>query len=163
RVYPVADLVVPIPGLPNPVVGPENKATLEDALMRLLVQTIQPGGWQCNGGRGLVEYAPLGMALGVSPTPDVHEPICDLLAARRRLREVRVALEVRTAPVSEAGLERIGHDGAECRRGTDCLDNKQVASLLEAVQGDRRANIMQAPKMTLLSGQTGSMKTDSFR
>src|SRR5262245_18322796 len=37
--------------------------------------------------------------------------------------------------------------------GMAILDDTQVHMLLEAMQGDRHANIMQAPKMTLFNGQ----------
>jgi general secretion pathway protein D len=37
------------------------------------------------------------------------------------------------------------------------LNDRQLRGLLDAVQGDRRTNITQAPKFTLLNGQTGTI------
>jgi type II secretory pathway component GspD/PulD (secretin) len=177
--YPVADLVLPIQGFQVPSCPAEARqkdpATLEDRLVRLLVGTVEPATWQANGGRGAVEYFPLTMSLVVSQTPAVQERVAHLLAALRREQDVQVALEVRIVTVSEDFLERVGvsmdaqparSGDAEPRQkasGPQPLDDRQAASLLEAVQGDQRANVMQAPKLMMFNGQVGTVHTDGFR
>src|SRR5262249_44067886 len=67
--YPVADLVTPVAEL-LPVVCQvtetmfgehDSRKTSEDVLIRLIVETIQPGSWRENGGKGAIAYFPLGM------------------------------------------------------------------------------------------------------
>jgi type II secretory pathway component GspD/PulD (secretin) len=97
-------------------------------------------------------------------------------------QDVEVALEVRLVTVPEVFFERIGVDfnapAAASNGGPTWvpvpmaaqvavnplkkaveqgafLNDKQVAQLLEAAQGDQRACVLQAPKITLLDGQTG--------
>src|SRR5262249_11036127 len=105
RVYPVADLVVPLenPAIPNaaraaraydgPVppaqtnrnpctcrtnipTGPHApEAPLEDQLMSLIATTIEPTSWNCMGGRGSMDYHALGLALVVNQTPAIQEKV----------------------------------------------------------------------------------------
>ncbi len=49
--------------------------------------------------------------------------------------------------------------------GLAFLSDIQVFLFMEAVQGDTRSNIMQAPKLTMFNGQTASLnvtETGSF-
>lgn len=98
-VYPVAELIVPIENGPRPPVcqlvemnckgrtAAEAKKSYENELIAL-ISTIDPCCWRENGGRGTIEYFPLGMALVITQTADVHEQIVDLLAAIRRLQDI---------------------------------------------------------------------------
>ncbi|MFN4257734.1 MAG: hypothetical protein ACK4RK_00420 [Gemmataceae bacterium] len=47
--------------------------------------------------------------------------------------------------------------------GLAFLSDIQVFLLLEAAQGDQRANVMQAPKLTLLNGQTSTIAIQDFQ
>src|SRR4051794_6746806 len=61
RTYPVADLVVPI----NRDLcsdQPFDDRTQEDQLIELIRTPVAPASWGC-GGRGTIQYYPLGMAL----------------------------------------------------------------------------------------------------
>jgi hypothetical protein len=164
RVYPVADLVIPL-GAPK-----EQKAskTQEDRLIQLITATISPQSWTTVGGAGCIDYFPLGLALVIRHTPDVHEQIADLLAALRRLQDVEVAVEVRLITVSDDCLEKLGIAPASSqdqqiaeegglKRDFARLDDAQVRLMLEAVQGDSRSNILQAPKLTVFNGQKASL------
>jgi Flp pilus assembly secretin CpaC len=71
--------------------------------------------------------------------------------APRHAREVAVSLEVRVVSVSDEAFERIGVD-FEPKRGAS-LDHAAAAQTLKAVQTDRRANVMQAPKVTCCDKQ----------
>src|SRR5262249_27734675 len=97
KVYQVADLVVPLDSSPAPCadVKPEPAAgpalrvektgcqvarkDLSKLLVKLLVTMIDPESWAEKGGPGQVDYFPLGMALVINQTPDVHEKIAELL------------------------------------------------------------------------------------
>src|SRR5262249_35813416 len=66
--------------------------------------------WSEVGGKGTIQYYPLGMALVINQTQDIQEQIVDLLQALRRLQDLEVAIEMRLVSVSEAFFERIGVD-----------------------------------------------------
>jgi type II secretory pathway component GspD/PulD (secretin) len=155
QTYQVADLVVPIadkvgePNQPAP-------ATAEDKLIKLLVETVAPASWAEHGGPGTIDYFPLTMSLVINQSAAVHEQIADLLAALRRMQDLEVALEVRFVTVAEDCLERLGV-AREDKDGVTFLNDKQLALLMESVQGDRRTSIMQAPKVTLFNGQAGTV------
>lgn len=174
--YPVADLVVPIPSASGP--NTETPVTQEGCLRSLIVQTVQPASWAQNGGCGKVEYSPQGMTLVVHQTPDVQAEVTDLLKGLRRMQDVQVALEVRFVTVTEDFCDRVGVDfsaptrcGGRCENASPCvapteakfLNDKQVYQLLETAQGDRRTNVMQAPKITLMNGQTGTIGLPELR
>jgi general secretion pathway protein D len=189
RSYQVADLVIPLSHAEaGPARGPEKApqaTTLEDRLIKLLVRTIRPASWAENGGRGTIDYFPLTMTLVIAQTPKVHEKIASLLGELRKMQDVEVALEVRFVTVSEAFFwERVGVDFNVQSRGDHCpagpavkdlvgcrlkqvgptfLDDKQVYQLMEAVQGDQRASVMQAPRVTLANGQTATVHITDTR
>ncbi|GIW80136.1 MAG: hypothetical protein KatS3mg105_1943 [Gemmatales bacterium] len=79
--------------------------TLEDVLIKLITNTIDPHSWSQMGGPGTIDYFPLGMALVINQTPDIQEQVAELLAALRRLQDVEVAIEVRFISISESFYE----------------------------------------------------------
>src|SRR5262249_40215297 len=60
--------------------------------------------------------------------------------------------------LSEDCFKRVGVNFADgnrpCGGATACLNDTQMYGLLEAVQGDQRSNVLMAPKILTLSGQT---------
>jgi hypothetical protein len=100
--YPVADLVIPVAAAENDwaaflcrAAGCKEPAakykpcpgqTCEDLLIRLVTE-IEPSSWDLVGGAGTIQYFPIGLALVVNQTPDVHERIQELLVSLRRQRE----------------------------------------------------------------------------
>ncbi len=207
-------------------------STIEDLLIKLITTTIDPQSWNEVGGKGTIQYFPLGMALVINQIQDVQEQIQDLLAALRRLQDLEVAIEMRLVSVSESFFERMAFDfdlniinrgqtrweqqlvtqqfappgfinafkpdgffsgltpagtftpdlGVPIRAssfdfslppfggypgtlgadgglslGLAFLSDVQVFMLLEAAQGDRRYNLMQAPKLTVFNGQTATI------
>jgi len=149
------------------------KNTQERMLIDLITKTIAPRSWSDSGGPGSIDYHPLTMALVINQTPDVQEQVADLLAALRRMQDVQVALDVRVLTISDDMSDYLMAPNARIsstKKGSyqlellpsppgsmSFLSQKQVALLLEMVRSDRRTNIMQAPKITLLNGQTGTM------
>jgi hypothetical protein len=91
--YHVADLVIPIgsePPLPvarrDPAPG-KAPSTYEGDLLKLIATTVEPQSWSEAGGKGTIQYYPLGHGLVVSQTQDVQEQVQDLLAALRAFQE----------------------------------------------------------------------------
>ncbi|MCI0638937.1 MAG: hypothetical protein L0Y72_23005 [Gemmataceae bacterium] len=188
--YPVADLVVPIEsrvnldvpvmpgpraGDPQPVPFPRKlaRATEEGKLMQLLSNSVAPMTWSEAGGPGTIQYFPLGMALVISQTPDVHAEIQAMLAALRRLQDVEVSLEIRVVSTTPQAFERackvlkLKHQNEKdnepakdkwtvAPKGTrwmSFLEAGQQPVLLEMLVNDQTTSVMQAPKLTLFSGQ----------
>jgi hypothetical protein len=56
-------------------------------LQSLIQNTIAPHTWQGVGGNGRIDYYPLGRALVISQTPDVHEMIEAFLTGLRELQK----------------------------------------------------------------------------
>jgi type II secretory pathway component GspD/PulD (secretin) len=157
---PVADLVVPI----SPVVGQGKPskpvATTEQKLIKLITSTIAPHTWSQNGGRGTIDYFPMTMSVVINQSPDIQEQVLDLLDSLRRLQDRQVCVELRFVTISDEHFKKLGLGKRHGRcRGTlpDMLDDAQVQRLLEAVQNDRSANVMQAPKLTCFSGQKATI------
>src|SRR5262249_12125624 len=118
--YAVADLIVPITrevgnsakkdGQGKPGTPDKPEATVEDRLIKLIAATVEPKSWKEAGGRGTMEFFPVGMMLVVNQTAAVQERIAALLADLRKAQEVEVALEIRFVTLSEGFFERIGVD-----------------------------------------------------
>jgi len=199
KVYAVADLIVPIPGMvaaashPTPA-GVECQAsqcrskpscanansgccaekpaagaapsaaaratgaTCERELIKLIQNTVAPETWADRGGRGTIEAMQIGMAIVVNQTPEVQEQIGALLDGLRRLQDIQIALEVRVMSVGECLFEQFADDFGLLRQPTALLDACGMARLMDRVQGDRRANVLQAPKLTTFSGQEATLR-----
>jgi type II secretory pathway component GspD/PulD (secretin) len=222
---------------PGPGVNPgawsvgNPRRTIDDQLIKLITATIAPESWSEVGGKGTIQYFPLGHGLVVNQTQDVQEQVADLLQALRRLQDLEVAIEIRLIAVSESFFEYIGvhfdlnittpqtryepqlvtgqfQPGAFVNRflpkgfvsgltpagtftpdlnipinnssfnytipqiggfpgalgadggvslGLAFLSDIQVFLFMEAAQGDRRANVMQAPRVTVFNGQNASL------
>jgi len=81
--------------------------TLEDRLIRLIVSTVKPESWDVNGGRGTIDFFPLGMALTVNQTPEIQEQVAQLLAGLRRLQDEQITVEVRVISVPQGFGEKV--------------------------------------------------------
>jgi general secretion pathway protein D len=123
------------------------------------------------------------MSLVVNQTSAVHEEVANLLAALRRLQDVEAALELRVVTATPGVFERACKEmnlvrkherdqleaiGARTvapagKRWTVLLDNDQVKKLLETLQGDPATNVLQAPKLTLFSGQIAAIQATEDR
>ncbi|MBV9123032.1 MAG: hypothetical protein JO112_06730 [Planctomycetes bacterium] len=168
RSYAVADLIIPL-SRAQVTLGKKEQgeqtnqppSTLEDRLMNLIVGNVQPASWSQNGGEGTIDYFPQTMSLVINQTPHVQEQIVELLAGLRRIQDMEVAVEVRVLTTSEAFAEGLGGNSevkANFRDlGHTFLNDSQLHQLMDMVQGDRRTNVMQAPKMTLCNGQAGTL------
>jgi general secretion pathway protein D len=163
-----------------PVCKPTPDQPMADQLIKLIARAIAPQSWQENGGKGTMDYHPFTMALVVKQTPAVQERIESFLAELRRLQELDVAVEVRVISVDENYLGGVRFEfsvikpGEEPQRleqkeipgnvvdvinsiSTPIMNDAQVRQFMEAIEGDQRTNVMQAPKMTLANGQKATM------
>jgi hypothetical protein len=59
----------------------------EDTLIRIITRVVEPTSWEVMGGPGTIDFWPLGNALTVNQTSEVHERIQALLDGFRELRE----------------------------------------------------------------------------
>jgi Flp pilus assembly secretin CpaC len=186
RVYPVADLVIPIDRAANNA----DDAAVAAKLVELITSTIEPKSWEEAGGPGSIEYYPLGMALVVCQTAPVHERIAELLRSLCKQQEVEIAVELRLVRVSPAALNSVPENNHEylvrplCVREVDAegverigvdfnrpqvapkptfLSDKQVQAFLEAVQSDPHAVVTQAPKLTTFNGQSAAVQCGETR
>jgi type II secretory pathway component GspD/PulD (secretin) len=76
--------------------------------------------------------------------------------------ETQIACEVRILSVPEDFFERLGIDLDVNAKGT-LLTDRQMTALMEAVQADPRANVLQAPKVTLADGQAAMVQATERR
>ena len=118
RVFPIADLLAPIvadAAAGAPKNGPAKRTMVSrsaepmtaPALVELITASVAPSTWEGKGGSGAIDYYSLGQALVVLHRGDVHEEVESLLAALRRLRDLRVSLDCRLLELPEAAVERI--------------------------------------------------------
>jgi hypothetical protein len=138
----------------------------EALLQRTIKNSIAPQIWHDAGGPASMVYFPLTHSLVVTAPVDIHERIADLLSAKRRLQDQEVACELRFVHVSEDAYGHIRKE-FELKDAEDgplaTLDDKGVCQLLEAVQSDRHASVMQAPKITLFNGQAAGFRIGEER
>jgi general secretion pathway protein D len=81
-----------------------------DALIDLIVTTIEPDSWDEVGGPGSIQGFEGTLSLVVSNTQEVHEQIVDLLEQLRRQQDLQVTIEVRFITLNDNFFERIGVD-----------------------------------------------------
>jgi len=168
--YPVADLVVPFATPPvkttpfgtfRPVDTPTDCPTPPpdfrknvDALTGVVAQTICPPSWQSAGGKGTISFNTKQLAVVIRNTPDVHAAVAELLETLRKLQDKstpQVVMEFRIIDMASECYTRF-QDGKEEKKH-EFLSDVQVQKFLEFVQGDRRANVLSAPKVTTFSGR----------
>ena len=132
-----------------------------DALVRVVTSAVRPASWKCAGGTGTVEFYPVGHSLVVHNSPEVVREVETLLDALRKTQDQTIAVECRLVSVPVGFAARAGLDFAAANSSpTVLLNDVQVFLWMEAVQGDRRVNVMQAPKITLFNGQTGHVSCE---
>jgi len=119
RVFPVADLVTPISfgasdsdkgdeaGWANMMGAKRATAAPETLLIGLITNSVAQKSWHGQGGAGAIEYFPVGQAIVVWNNCEVHEEVANLLAALRRLHDLRVGLECRLIALPEAAAQRV--------------------------------------------------------
>lgn len=125
------------------------KDSLPDVLVNLITDAVAHDTWRSVGGPGTIQYTPIGMALVVTQTADVHEEISALISQLRRQLDDQVVCEMR--------MLKIPVDGELCKDLTPlesiCLEEHKAKELLKSIDGDGLVNVIQAPKVTVYNGQ----------
>jgi hypothetical protein len=75
KTYPVADLI-----------GDSAGEDASELLIKFVKHAVKPASWEGHGGKGSVEYYPLGKALVIKQTPAVHAQLSCLLKALVKLQ-----------------------------------------------------------------------------
>lgn len=136
-------------------------APCADGLVKAITSTVRPATWQGAGGSGQIAFHPVGHCLVVHNTPEVVAEIETLLATMRKAQDQNVVVECRLVSVPAGFAERVGIDFAAGKTEAGpvaFLTDVQVFQMMEAVQGDRRATVLQTPKLTMFNGQSGCVE-----
>jgi len=160
--YPIADIIVPIPGKSSD----GDKALFADDLVQIITKTIAPTSWEKLGGNGSIQYFPNAMAIVVNQTASVHGEIASLVAGLRRLTDEQICVEMRLLTVTPSMAKHlylaidehgqpISSVAASNSQPTPftAMADKQLAALMKMAQSDDATVVQQLPKMTLFNAQ----------
>jgi hypothetical protein len=153
RCYPVADLVLALPGR-----GMTNGGNHFEQLIGLVTDTVQPKSWQKAGGQGRIVPDERTLSLVIQQTPAVHRQVLALLRSLRSLQEWQVCLELALVENPPADLlQGIGTPGSsEGNKGLHPLDDEQRTKLL-AVAGRNPTSTVLPVNVTMFYGTRGSV------
>jgi hypothetical protein len=93
--YPVADLIVPLPGPGEKESILGATVTHEDLLIKLIQRFVASNTWVDQGGVGVIDFHPMTMSLVVRQTPAVHEQIEAFLTMLRAFQPREFVVEMR--------------------------------------------------------------------
>jgi len=175
KVYPVADLVVPIPFEPlvirlldakaDPLGG---KAVTPDyeSLIDLVTATIAPQSWDSAGGLGTIVAKQNRLSLIVRNSEEVHSQIADCFESLRRLQDVQILWTVEAVEASQRGIAQWARDvqhGALAQLGSPkirlaTISPQELRSLRKAVELKR---VSQEPRVTMFNGQSLDLRFES--
>jgi hypothetical protein len=166
----------------TPPCRPPSPTTSEERLIRAITHHIRPKSWTDRGGQGTIQYFPLGMSLVIKQTASVHKEIAAFFAALRRQQDVEVMIAVRFVQLGDSIFERwcraLGRDRAASQEFVTSggnaaarwdalarwetsrsllLTDREVRRLLESAQANRKASIVQTPKLTMFNGQRAAL------
>ena len=161
--YNIADLVIPIDKAATPASSkmaqnePAERIDPDfDSLISFIQSRVRPESWDINGGPGLIQKYAENLSLVISQTEQIHTEIAASLAALRKAADRQVALKTKIMTFAKEPAGQIAKlDGKAA-----ILTAPRANLLAEIAQDDRRANIYQAPKLTLFSGQTANLQLD---
>jgi len=174
EIYPVADLVVPIPRklvVPGEKPGPVEEPVPQprfDPLIELIKQNVTPEAWgdEKKADSTIMPY-PKMLALVVRQTREGHEKLAELLLKLRAVqdRQICLHLQLLTADDLDAWLETwnksaspVAHD-LETLLKTKQLDegmllsSKQMEVLIQMSERGKRVNLQELVKVTTFNGQ----------
>jgi hypothetical protein len=129
-------------------------------LIKLITGTVCPDCW--TDGNCRIEYSPLGMGLVVSAPPEVQEQVADLLNQLQRLRCTEVTFDVQLVRVADG----------PAKEALDRATNEEFAGgqkmfladvLQHAATNDAHAQVISAPKLTMLNGQKAAVRCTDDR
>lgn len=171
KVYPVADLVIPIPTGPikisptGALVKRESPAQGKpdfDTLIELITKTIEPetwNSWERVGGQGRISVATSSLSLVIRQEDRVHAQIAALLNQLRRLQDIQVVLALEHLEVPAAELEKAAANEPDSPLSSIVKDPQGRAWCLKPgaisiLKKLRTAKVQTGPKITVFSGQS---------
>ena len=164
KVYSVADLVVPLPtaGVPMGQLA-EPPRTCEAELIEKITTAVEPKSWTKAGGKGSIDYFPLGMALVINHEPMIQAKVEQFLENLRKVQDQQVINEIRIITVSDkwfakSGLAKTFTPIAASTTPCKFLTPVTAAKLLRACMDDADIKVVTAPRITCLNGQPGRLK-----
>lgn len=145
---------------------PAEASTGVEALIGRLTRSVAPQTWESRGGQGSIDYFPLGNCLVVTQSADVQEQVAAALQSIRAQQAQAVALDVRVMTVSESTYAalalryHLGHSAGQGQlaAGCDCVSYAELQCLMGLAQADPATNVMAAPSILTLSGQTANLR-----
>jgi RNA polymerase sigma factor (sigma-70 family) len=160
--YSVPDLVLPIPGLESD--GKPGGRTKEDWLIRKITQTIAPGSWKQNGGKGTIDYHPAVYALIVSNTVAVQSQVNSLLETMRRFQDVQVACDVQILSANDATFGKLENLVPRLKKdGQAILSPAETFAMVRKAQDNPGTTSIRGPKITLFLGQAAAVSMDTSK
>lgn len=168
KTYAVGDLVVPPPVIYRcctPAV--EITKTREMDLIRKIITTVEPATWSTLGGEGSIEYYPLGLALVVNQTRDVHEKVEQFLEQLRKFQDFQIVVDLRIVTVSDAWIDKcdLPKQFFPCRRDlsrratrTEIMTAEAIEKLVRSATEDPGTSVMTLPKLTSLNWQPAQVR-----
>ncbi len=151
RIYPVADLVVPIakhsPSGESPLLETREAA----AELRARIRALNPSQWDVAGGSSRIQFNETRLAIVVRASHRTHAEIQRLLKKLRRQRPGQIV--VHAALYVDSDKKRLHVTQPEIRK--PAAQNMSIVAGSIKVSGAR----LMAPKLLLFSGQQGEVKT----
>jgi hypothetical protein len=125
---------------------------------------VAPSSWEAAGGTGTIQYLPNGMALVVNNTARVQAQVKYLLETMRRLQDVQVVAETRIISLDGTTFAKLQGLLPQLKKdGHVVLNDAETFALARKTQDDARTTVTQAPKVTVFSGQSVSLRIDPSR
>lgn len=136
--------------------GTEGKAMEEnvDRLCRLIKGMVRPHTWDEIGGAGKLTFDARDCALTVNHSPEAIAEVKNLLDSLQRLGgPITVQLRV----VRSSGKDSREALAKLCEKKPALLNEKELFAVMEKVAADRDTTVMQAPRLTVLAGESGTV------
>lgn len=133
------------------------------SLVRFITDSIAMESWKLHGGKGTLNYYPIGRALVATQTTEVHDRIADLLVTMRELCGHEVSVEVRLismpVPATEAMAARLRQtDNRMTPHGPVFLSPEAMAEFMADVQTTPRTNVMALPRVVMDPAQEARLQ-----
>lgn len=155
KVFEVADLVAAPLAIPGAASLENTKATAGHTLVKFFTAFAKPESWERRGGAGTIEFIEASESLCITNTPEVLGEVEKLLAGLRRLNDQQVSVEYRlitASPECSAGWSKPDELG---KTAAKFWSTAELVKHLEGCAADRRTTVLQAPKLTIVDGQSG--------
>ena len=178
RTYPVADLIVPVPGTQNirreagrTFLSSEKELVAREAasLLELIQTHVASDSWNAASG-GSIRFFPDKLSLVIRQNASIHSEIVELLEQLRKSQDTQPVIESKILTLPDSFPVVFDADGepdesvelAFQRQTYRVLDAKATTTFMNAVQQSARGNIWSAPKVTLFNGQSIEMQMSDY-